>query len=66
MIRPCCICKREECTSVVRFPLLETAYPLGETCHASWRAEAKSLGGALNNPAKVHMAFRRWCAGRAT
>ena len=51
-------------SAVVRFPLLRTGYPLGAECHAAWRQEAQSLGGAIYNPAKVQMAFRRWLEAR--
>ena len=62
--RLCCVCKRESFVSVTRFPLLRTGYPLGAKCRASWRKEARSLGGDRYNPAKVQIAFRRWCATR--
>jgi len=62
--RQCCACRREACTSVVRFPLLKTGYPLGAKCHAAWRQEAQSLGGAIYNPATLQVAFSRWLESR--
>lgn len=63
--RQCCACGRETCVAVVAFPLLREGYPVGPECHAAWRREAQSLGGAIYNPAKVHMTFLRWLASRA-
>jgi hypothetical protein len=37
---------------------------VGPACHAAWRVEAQSLGGAMYNPAKVHMYFLRWMTAR--
>lgn len=64
--RECCVCKRERAEAVVTFPLLREGYPMGAECHASWRREAQALGRDLNNPARRHLAFKRWLEGRVT
>lgn len=64
MTRQCCVCRRESSVSVVRFHTLKTGYPMGAECYASWGRVSRSLGVAIENPAKVQVEFRRWMAAR--
>lgn len=61
----CAQCNAEPAVAVVAFHHFREYYPLGARCHASWHNTAQSLGATINNPAKVHMAFRRWQAESA-
>lgn len=58
--RTCSACRLEQDVVPVAFPMLRVTYFLGPMCWGAWRINAMSLGPALFNPAKVHVAFTRW------